>query len=71
MGGEVCPCTCHHTTTTSPQGKGKKAEDALMKEKEYEEMVEKLFELTVKELDKDMMDIELLVKNLILVEPGE
>ena len=59
MGGEVCPCTCHHTTTTSPQGKGKKAEDALM------------FELTVKELDKDMMDIELLVKNLILVEPGE
>ena len=25
----------------------------------------------MKELDKDMMDIELLVKNLMLVEPGE
>ena len=42
-----------------------------MKVKEDEEMVKKLSELTVKELDKDMMDIELLVKNLILVEPGE
>ena len=45
--------------------------NARMKEKEYKEMVEKSFELTVKELDKDMMDIEVLVKNLILVEPGE
>ena len=42
-----------------------------MKVKEDEEMVKKLSELTVKELDKDMMDIELLVKNLMLVEPGE
>ena len=36
-----------------------------MKVKEYEKMVEKLSELTVKELDKDMVAIEL------LLEPGE
>ena len=36
-----------------------------MKVMEYEKMVEKLSELTVKELDKDMVAIEL------LLEPGE
>ena len=36
-----------------------------MKVKEYEKMFEKLSELTVKELDKDMVAIEL------LLEPGE
>ena len=42
-----------------------------MRLQEYEKMVRKLSELTISELDGDMVEIELLVKNLMIVEPGE
>ena len=39
--------------------------------REYEQMLKKLSELTVMELDGDMVDIEMLIKNMMIVESGE
>ena len=38
---------------------------------DYEVMLKKLSELTVIELDGDMVDIEMLIRNMMIVESGE
>ena len=42
-----------------------------METKQYELMLKKLSELTVLELEKDMMEIEMLVRDMVIVESGE